>query len=256
MENRLPDFENLYNTRDLGGMPAFGGRSIRAGMLIRSGYLLRAAENDLAAITDAVSDVVDLRTDREADERPDPPLAGVTFHRLPVLPSLTPGITHEKGADRLMLDRMIADRSGEAAKEYMCALYRGFVTGPFCRRQYAAFVRLLLRERPRALLWHCTAGKDRAGFAAMIAEKLLGVADDVIRADYLETNDRLDPEIRAQLAAADAPVALPWLFTAREEYYDALTEALRQAGGFESYLREGLGVTEEMHRRLRERYLE
>jgi len=253
MSKRL-ELENLYNTRDLGGMPAHGGRSIRNGLLLRSGYLQRGSERDRAQIAALVSDTVDFRTDGERAERPDPDLPGVAAHHIPVVASLTPGVTHEGGADKLALRRMTAD--ADAAKGYMCSLYVAFVTEPFCVAQYARFVRLLARERGRALLWHCTAGKDRAGFASMIVEKLLGVDDADIRTDYLQTNDCLDPEIRAMLAAPDAPAALPYLFTAREEYFDALAGALERLGGFDAFLENGLGADEALRGALRDRFLE
>ena len=253
MQPSLP-FENLYNTRDLGGLPARGGRTIRSGMLLRSGYLLRGAAHDRKVLSALLSDAVDLRTDSERAELPDPPLAGVRAHHIPIVASLTPGVTHESGADKLALRRMTQDAA--LAKRYMSRLYEAFVTEPFCVAQYAKFLRLLAQERSGALLWHCTAGKDRAGFAAVIVEELLGVDRADIRADYLRTNDCLDPEIRARLAASDAPEALPYLFCAHEEYFDAACGAVERLGVFDAFLEQGLGVDRTMRARLRERYLE
>ena len=39
-------------------------------------------------------------------------------------------------------------------------------------------------------LFHCTAGKDRTGWASALLLHVAGVATDVIEADYLITNDR------------------------------------------------------------------
>jgi len=252
--NSFPKFEKLFNTRDLGGLPAAGGKAVRGGMLVRSGCLAPATATDCEALAALVSDVVDLRTERERAETPDPELGGVAAVSLPVLASLTPGVTREAGAERRALDR-IKSGDAESARRYMCALYRGLVTDPFCLSQYAKFLRMAAAARPRALLWHCSAGKDRAGVAAILVEKLLGVAEEAIRADYLASNEHLEPEVLARLARPDVPAPIRYLYTVRAEYYDALNEALARAGGFDAFAESGLGVTKAARGRLRERYL-
>ena len=66
------EFERLKNTRDLGGLTMQDGRNIKPGMLIRSSYLSIAPQHDLDLLTGAVSDIVDFRTAKEQQERPDP----------------------------------------------------------------------------------------------------------------------------------------------------------------------------------------
>ena len=46
MKSRLIEFDNLKNTRDLGGLVAKDGRTIRSGRLIRSGQLVGLSERD------------------------------------------------------------------------------------------------------------------------------------------------------------------------------------------------------------------
>ena len=78
---------------------------------------------------------------------------------------------------------LVHDPEGTFA--YSCNCYRGFVSSETARKGYRAFIDLLLEGRERAILWHCTAGKDRAGFAAAIVLALLGVSMDRIFEDYL-----------------------------------------------------------------------
>ena len=47
----------------------------------------------------------------------------------------------------------------------------------------------LLEAKGQPLLFHCTAGKDRTGFAAAITLRLLGVPEETILEDYLLSND-------------------------------------------------------------------
>ena len=68
-------------------------------------------------------------------------------------------------------------------------MYRRFVSDPFAIAQYTRFVDEIIEsaERGEAVLWHCTAGKDRAGFVSAVIEALMGASADEITADYMVT---------------------------------------------------------------------
>ena len=67
----------------------------------------------------------------------------------------------------------------------------------------------------RPLVFHCTAGKDRTGFASALLLTLLGVPWDDVMEDYLRTNDlwtghvgrypELDIDTRAAIVEARTP---------------------------------------------------
>ena len=115
------DFENLNNTRDLGGMPAEDGRRIVPGKLIRSGHLFFASEADADRLSALVGEVVDFRNERECAEKPDPELAFVTFHRIPIFGKTTAGVTREESVDWHSLEGLLGDADG--ARDYMCRTY-------------------------------------------------------------------------------------------------------------------------------------
>lgn len=254
----------LNNTRDLGGMPAAEGKPIRHGKLIRSGHLYFADEADRALLADAVGVIVDFRTARETEEKPDPVFANVAYYPLPVLAESSVGITREGETDQKSFLSMMHEP--EAAKEHMCAMYRTIGSSPACAEQYAKFVRILLENRDKAVLWHCTAGKDRAGFASVIVEELLGVSREDIYNDYLMTNVFLREEVEALIAElrkmmhVNDPVsdeAMRILFGADRAYLDALYQALDETyGGMEHYLRDALNVSETDREKLKEMYLQ
>ncbi len=69
-------------------------------------------------------------------------------------------------------------------------MYIGFLTSDMGQKAYSQFFRILLETSPdRAVLWHCTSGKDRTGLAAMLLLAALGVDEKVIMEDYLLTNE-------------------------------------------------------------------
>ena len=261
--SRLLPFESLLNTRDLGGMRITDGRMIRPGMLIRSGALAATSDRDREVLASTVGTVVDFRSDKERAEVPDPAIPGVETVVLPIIESLSAGVTRDAESDEEAM--RILMRRADNAKAYMCRTYEGFVTTSAALRGYRAFVRLLLDGSERAILWHCTAGKDRAGFASVIVEELLGVNREAVRADYLATNrhlagniEKMTADFLRQTGNADpeAEGALRYMFSAQSDYLDAAYRAANKRwGGFDGYLRAGLGIGDAERGKLRRMYL-
>lgn len=264
MTSTLLKFDQLHNIRDLGGMRTQDGHRIRTGRLIRCGHLSSLSEDDLFLLSQMLSAVVDFRTNQERNKQPDQEIPGVEYHHIPIVDSLTAGITREeesdKGAVALLLHRPVE------AKQYMCDMYSSFALGEYALSQYAKFVRLLTEPRDKAVLWHCTAGKDRAGVATVIILELLGVSREEIIEDYLYTRECLAEDIRRlsilikKEEGTDSPLAdesLRYLFGAEEEYILTFYNTVEQKySDMNTYLAEGLGITRDERERLREIYLE
>ena len=51
--------------------------------------------------------------------------------------------------------------------------------------QFRQFIHEVLDANGAPVLWHCTAGKDRTGFAAAILLRILGVPQDIVMQDYM-----------------------------------------------------------------------
>ncbi len=261
--SRLLKFESLDNIRDLGGIKAADGRSIISGKLIRCGNLSGLTGPDRDKLKELVTTVVDMRTKGERDEKPDEVIEGLEYIHLPVMETLSPGVTREEASDAYVVMKFLSDPQG--AREYMCGMYRTFAKDRSSVSQYASFIRLLLKNRPKALLWHCTAGKDRAGIAAAIIEEILSVEREDIIADYLTTNDHLKKNIevlkamvkaRSGIDNRQADEALKYLFGAEEEYINEFYKAAEEEfGSTESYIKKGLGLTDEEIKLIRDTYL-
>ncbi len=148
-------------------------------------------------------------------------------------------------------------------------MYRSLALSEGISTQYAAFIRLLLEEHEKAVLWHCTAGKDRAGIASVIVEEILGIPREDIIADYLKTGEYLTGDVNRLVAFIKKMVAkvmtfddelasesLQYLFSTEKEYIEYYYQALEEKfGSFENYIRKGLGLMEEEVSEFREKYL-
>ena len=268
--SKLIDFEKLYNARDLGGMKTADGRQIKKGRLIRSEQLVGLSSKDKAKLEEILDTVVDFRNAEEADDQPDCILSGVRYVANPILESAIAGVSREEVSD----DKLVADLvfKPEEASEYMRSMYRKF-TGSYCVSSYSRFVKILLEDHDKAVLWHCSAGKDRAGVGAVIIEEILGIPRSAIIEDYLKTMEYLSgyiayfrnyipSEIEKSRPLSDqekkvVSEAVGNLFGLDRSYIEAYYEAVRKKfGDFGTFIRQGLGLSEEQIRKLRSDYLE
>ena len=257
-------FERLNNTRDLGGIATTDGKQIVYGKLIRSGRLGIGSDEDIRKISDLVSAVVDFRSDNEKNESPDPDIEGVESFHIPVIEDLAAGVSRDQKSDEEAFMMLVNDPDG--ALKYMCNTYESFVTSESAMKGYRQFVDLLLEGREKAILWHCTAGKDRAGFAAAIVLEMLGVDRETIIQNYLKTNDLIEDDINRMVGmffrmngSGDKTTesALRYMFSARSEYLEAAFDCIEHKyGDFKGFLTEGLGVSEEDIAKMRDMYLE
>lgn len=255
--------KKLNNTRDLGGIPAEGGRAVKAGKLFRSGRLSRLPKRTKAALEGlGIRTVVDLRTDTERCEHPDTLLEGAEYIALPLLCAPTGGITAERSS-RLFVkaeSRRIKEQFG-TADNYMIHTYRGIVFDEKPQESLRRFLRLAV-ERD-GLLWHCTGGKDRAGICAMLLEALLGVKEEDILQDYLASRRFCRKKFFInRLGVLIAPITLKFkkvlfgLMRIKREYMEGvISEMKARYGSIVVYCSKELGITETDIALLREKYL-
>ncbi len=138
------------------------------------------------------------------------------------------------------------------------------VTTPTARENYKKFFDVLLDTKNGATLWHCTAGKDRAGFATMLVLSALNVDKKTIFEDYLLSNKYRKSENEKTIeqvkeASNDNKQAvenITAMMEVRKNYlqtaYDTMEE---QYGGVNGYLKKGLGLTNDDLNNLKEIYL-
>jgi len=260
--SQLVIFDQLRNTRDLGGMKAINGRRIIQGKLYRSGHLNSLSGSDQDKLARIAPIIVDFRTDAERKEQPDQEIPGTENIHIPIVDNLTAGISREQGSLMEMFRRFIL--SPEDAKQYMCEMYCAFVSDKSVRN-YAVFADLLLNVQNKAVLWHCTAGKDRAGIASVIVEEILGIPREAIISDYLKTNEYIEQDNRIlssyiiKQCGTDDPKAdesLRYLFGAEREYIETYYQAVNEKyGSMDGFIRDGLCITPEGLERMKEKYL-
>lgn len=256
--------EGLPNTRDVGGIPAAGGRFVKHARLIRSGALARATSRDLETLVDDydVRTVIDLRTEEERREKPDPEdqLVGVRFEDAPVLSASTFGVTREGGMKQAI--KALRTLKNDPAS-IMAEVYAGMMTDGQSQQGFARFFQDVLAADEGAVLWHCTIGKDRAGLAAALLLHALGVAPEDIMQDYLATNHYAQSETQSIVDALSSfglggklDASIQVINSADPRFLHAALDAVeKNYGSLDAYVRDQLGVSDEQRDTLRERYL-
>lgn len=250
-------FEKLNNVRDLGGTLVAQGSAIKDGLLLRSDQLFFATDSDIAKLAAlGVRKIVDFRSTKEREQKPDRGLDGAVNLHLPIIEDLRAGITRDSGSDESILRMLSRGKEVSLAMVdgYMGKMYRTFVSEPFAVSQYARFIDEVVEsaQRDEAILWHCTAGKDRAGFATAIVLWTLGASRNDIVEDYLMTNERLADmteyfvgSLAERLTTESARAALRRFFCADESFLDAaFDEAEKCYGSFDAYCENALGIDE------------
>ena len=261
------ELDGLHNTRDLGGMIGAGGKKIKEGMLYRSAQLSTASEADKAFLADHLGLVVDFRTSQEASEKPNPVWDTVKNVWNPILEEAQLGITREEETDKSAGTSEQASMMMDPVKAtaFMCQTYKNFFTD-FGISQYEKFVRMLMDNDNKGALWHCTAGKDRAGFATIIVQSILGVSKEDIIADYMDTNKYSEGEIQKMYGyiKSQMPMEMPGLeggvralFGAKEEYIQTIFDVIGERwGSFDAFLAQALHLTDADIQAMRDKFLE
>ena len=186
-----------------------------------------------------ITRVLDFRGVRERDAAACQ-LAGVTVHSLPIEPTIVQKLGALRAAGQVLTPADVV--------LHMQDTYRGFVRdNPPRFAEFFAF--LLASDEPT--VFHCTAGKDRTGFAAALLLRAVGAPEDEVMRDYLLTNERLAfPE--HHLAPREI---MEVLWRVQPEFLQAaFDEADAAFGSLESYLRRGLGLGVPERERLRALY--
>lgn len=251
---RLP-LAGAANFRDLGGYRTADGRHVRWGQIYRSGELGDLTDADLRYLEPLrIRMICDFRTRQEKLRLPDKVLRDLS-NQSDVARFESPiGDESGSGTQRLIQEVLAPDAQPEKLHELMTSIYESFALDGAPR--YRDALRQIV-DGHTPLVYHCSAGKDRAGLFSAILLTILGVPGDAIRRDYLLSNEYLltpaalahmSSSLRAAIPGAHAPnpEAVKILAGVDERYLAAAFSAIdRRYGSFDAYRLEALGLSDQ-----------
>ena len=211
------------NFRDLGGHATPDG-PVRHGRVYRSDSLAHVNAADVEHLIEerGVRTVVDLRGATEVDAYPNHPMrdAGATIHHVP------------------LIDPAKRESSGfEWETMSLVDLYR-FILGS-AGTQFVEVLQIIAEPANHPLVFHCAAGKDRAGLIAATLLGLLRVDDEEIVADYAQTSAALEElwaRARQRAEGTGRAPADRFMTADAATMREAIVWLRTEHGGFERYM--------------------
>jgi len=221
----------LFNARELGGMPTKDGRTIRTHRLIRSDALDHLSKEGIELLSSyPVSVVIDLRSESEASRNPDMILSDprFTYYNYSLLP--------------ISADYQTNSLIQETIRTSLGKLYVWMAEN--AKEAFAQVFRAILKEAPRAVLFHCAHGKDRTGMITALLYLLCGVSREDIISNYAISYEYVK-DLVAPLIAKNPP-EVSHIFRSDEENIKMFLSHIDEKydGKAEVYL-ESIGLTQD-----------
>lgn len=218
--------QGAHNVRDLGGYATADGGTTRWRSFLRADALHALTRNDIQILLElGLRTVIDLRSDVELERHPSA-LAShpdIRYVHIPLFDGLGP------------VEAMLAE-TGEfdLSKRYIKAVER-------CGPALAAVAAAIANAEDGAVLFNCTAGKDRTGIVAAMLLSLAGVGGEEIAADYALTatlaGALMDQLREIAISRGLDEVTSALLLSSKPEAMQALLRHVEdQHGGFRTYL--------------------
>lgn len=241
---RAVPLDGASNLRDLGGYQAMDGRHVRFGKLFRSATLAHLTERDTATVAGlGLRTVVDFRGVQEAAKNPSRLPEGAERVSLAIEPLIGASLADLMRRE-MATGEDVVGLLGQAYVEYLTTWLP----------QYRALFALMLEPERHALLFHCSAGKDRTGVGAALVLLALGVPHATVLADYVAT-DRLWRKDFPMPPETPKPLLDALYGTHPEMLERALAAGIAPFGDLAVLLDQGLGLDAGRLARLRELFL-
>lgn len=237
MPSRHIHFENVFNFRDMGGYRTNDGRSIQWRRIFRSSELHEMNESDAARAVDdlGVRTIIDLRESTVAQQYPPHLLKSnaVSYHNMPLIPKFEKVTGPISNAD----------------------FYIRLFNKPDFGARLVDILETMAESTADPIVFHCSAGKDRAGIVAAMLLGALDVREDDIVQDYA-LSAKYMPALIDHWWANPSPEAYfsklpPFTYDARPETMSHVLDSLAFTHGSMRRYLEAHGASQDLFDRLK-----
>ena len=229
--------QGAVNFRDLGGYRAKDGRQVKWGKIYRSADVSKLTDEDLTTLSELnIKMFCDLRGPAEIEAAPDRLPTGTEWINLPAG-------SEQTGTANSFMKYM---KNPASADSMMMAFYTK--NDHYKSKYKPMFDQLLTLETDKALMFHCSAGKDRTGVGAALILYALGVSESDIYQDYEATNEYRkganEAFIKKFTDQGISEKAALAMMSANPKYLKASFESLnKKYGSVDIFLEQEMGLT-------------
>ncbi len=256
ISNRLIPFKKTLNFRDLGGIKTQEGRQIKWGKLYRSGKFDKVKKSEIEVMEKMkIAKVIDLRTHGEVADHPDKILS---YSSIKWIHNPISGITYEdlEKTKKEIKQQSPQEFDGNGKMEE--SMLRFARDG---KKDFGNIFKEILNTHPdSAIVYHCTAGKDRTGLMTALLLHSLDVDQRTIEDDYLLSNyfryEKMEKNARlgAHIFGIENESLRP-IMEVRTSYLQTSYDYINQEyGSIDQYL-ESMGIGEHEKNELKKRFL-
>lgn len=256
LSNRGIVLANVSNFRDLGGYVTQENRQVVWGKFFRSGHLHHLKQREYDAFKALnITEVIDLRTDKEIAKKPDQLPKG-TKHMVRQAFEDSEDMFTKTRKD--VLKGLVTPKQSDSLVSTFYSLYT------FDRPEVMQQIFLEILSNKEAVLFHCSAGKDRTGMVAAILLSILKVDRETIIQDYLLSNNYRKDQITSLMKLAKVgKIVYPkvdyqvienfsWI---KAIYLQAMFDSIEHKyGSMDNYIREVLKISDEERQMIIARY--
>jgi protein-tyrosine phosphatase len=244
------EIENSPNFRSLSGIHNKDGKKIKDDIIFRSGNFSKLTENDIKKF-DAlnITTIVDFRSDDEIKKDPDFIPAGEKIE----ITRANIGSINGKEMGQFMKVMMAPTFNEAQVDSLMIVANKGFAESA---KDFKPFFDEV-KKKETVVLFHCTAGKDRTGFASSLLLHILDVSDEEIMKDYLRSNEAIAKTDLSKYKAYGIPEErMAKLMGVKQAYLEsAWNAAIKKYGSIDKMLLVEYGIDKKVKKQIQKKYL-
>lgn len=254
--DRIVKLDGPLNFRDVGGYRSANGQTVKWNKIYRSDSLSTLTAKDQVKLSKlAITIDCDLRSRYEKHSSPD--MAWPNVHLID-LPVYSDNIEDTQSGHRVF---RFLHHIPDMRDNFIGRIYQQTLLSDHSRKMFAKiFTELLELPENEALVYHCSAGKDRTGMVSALILMALDVDDDTIARDYLLTNKLYDFAVSRQLPSNDEITQMVSKMNVTKGEGIAIrgiTETIRGGwGDFPTFFKKELGFSDADLAQFRQMYLE
>lgn len=248
---------SIRNFRSLSGIKTPLG-TLRENTLFRGGPLNNIQESDKQLLLDKynVKTIIDFRNSHEVNNEPNENIHSTIYKNVLIMQE-----EGEVSADPKDIAKAKTETKDDS---FMYDIYRDFVRTELAHQGYKDFLLTIANQNHGATYFHCTAGKDRTGFAATLILMILGADMDTIMEEFLKTNtlilehkdELLDSIVKFYPFDTTNEELVMEVIGVKAEYLRAsFDEIEKQYRTFDNYIKEALQLDKETLDKIRKNLL-